>query len=41
MKAMLAGFAVTIVIATGAYYLLGSMGFSAKEQSTGQSVRLD
>lgn len=41
MKAMLAGFAATIVIGIGAYYALGKAGFSAQEVGSGANVRLD
>lgn len=41
MKAMMAGFAATVVIAVGAYFVLHEMGFSAQEQASGGAVRLD
>jgi len=41
MKAMLAAFAATILIAVGADYALDYAGFSAKEQTSSPNVRLD
>ena len=41
MKAMWAGFAVMVLIAFGAYYVLNDIGFSSQERNTGASVRLD
>ncbi|MFD1157799.1 hypothetical protein [Roseovarius aestuarii] len=40
MKAMLAAFAVTAVIAVGADLVLEGMGFSAEAANTGNAVRL-
>ncbi|GAA0775812.1 hypothetical protein [Roseibium denhamense] len=40
MKAMLAAFAATFVIAIGASQMLGNMGFSSAEQASSSSVRL-
>ena len=41
MKAMFTAFAATIVIAVGAWFVLGEMGFSAQETQAGANVRLD
>lgn len=41
MKAMLIGFAAIVVIAVGAWYGLGEMGFSAADVQSGANVRLD
>ncbi|WP_317057145.1 hypothetical protein [Roseovarius rhodophyticola] len=41
MKAMYAAFLATAVIAVGAWYTLGEIGFSASDRSTGNAVRLD
>lgn len=41
MKAMLAGFAAMVLIAWGAWYVLGEMGFSSQEVMSGPNVRLD
>ena len=41
MQAMMTGFALTIVIAVGAWYGLGQAGFSAEDVNSGPSVRLD
>lgn len=41
MKAMMAAFAATIVIAIGANFVLKEVGFSAQERTAGISVRLD
>lgn len=40
MKAMLAAFVVTAVIAVGADLVLEGMGFSAEAANTGNAVRL-
>ena len=41
MKAMLMGFVAMAVIAVGAWYALGQMGFSAADVYSGENVRLD
>ncbi|MEP2028623.1 MAG: hypothetical protein ABJI96_07930 [Paracoccaceae bacterium] len=41
MKAMLLAFALTVVIAVGAFYSLQEIGFSAEDQTSGADVRLD
>lgn len=41
MKAMLAGFLAMVLIAGGAWYALGEMGFSSQEVHSGPNVRLD
>ncbi len=41
MKAMMTGFAVTIVISVGAYFVLNEMGFSSQDVFSGDNVRLD
>ncbi len=41
MKAMLTGFAAVVIVAAGAYYALGQMGFSSQEKYSSQNVRLD
>lgn len=41
MKPMLVGFAAMVVIAIGAYFVLGEIGYSAAEQGSGPNVRLD
>ena len=41
MKAMMTGFAASILIAVGAYYGLQEAGFSAQEAGSGPNVRLD
>ncbi|MEO0946428.1 MAG: hypothetical protein AAFY06_16675 [Pseudomonadota bacterium] len=41
MKAILAALFATVVIAVGANLILSQAGFSAKEQTSGASVRLD
>ncbi len=41
MKVMLAAFAATAVIAVGAWYGLGQLGFSTSDQQAGTDVRLD
>ena len=40
MKPMLLAFAATILIAFGAYFILGEMGFSSEERTAGDAVRL-
>lgn len=39
MKAMLYSFAAIVIIAIGANYVLGSLGFSSAERYSGASVR--
>ncbi len=41
MKAMLAAFAATALIAVGANFALGNAGFSSEERGASASVRLD
>lgn len=41
MKAMWAGFLAAIVIAVGANYILGEIGFSSADRQTGDAVRLN
>jgi hypothetical protein len=41
MREIILAFAAMAVIAVGADYLLGEMGFSSQDQTTGGSVRLD
>lgn len=41
MKAMMTAFAAMALISVGAWYVLGQAGFSAAEQGTSSSVRLD
>jgi len=41
MKVMLSAFAATAIIAVGSYYILGNVGFSAQERTSGAAVRLD
>ncbi|SNS27317.1 hypothetical protein [Tropicimonas sediminicola] len=41
MKAMLAGFAASVVIAIGAWYGANHLGFSSEEVYTGTNVRLE
>ncbi|MCT4556460.1 MAG: hypothetical protein N4A61_00215 [Pelagimonas sp.] len=41
MKAMMIGFAATLVIGLGAWYALGEMGFSSSSVYSGVNVRLD
>lgn len=41
MKAILAGFAATIVIAIAANFGLAEIGFSAQDRYSSDSVRLD
>jgi hypothetical protein len=41
MKAMIAGFAATVVIAVVAHFALQNAGFSAQDQSVSPSVRLE
>lgn len=41
MKAMLAAFATIVVIAVGSNLILGQIGFSSAERSSGSAVRLD
>ena len=41
MKAMLAGFAATAVIAVAACYILGGLGYSSQDRMSGDAVRLD
>lgn len=41
MKAMGLGFAAMVVIAIGAWYVLGQSGFSTSEVQSGMNVRLD
>ena len=41
MKTMFAAFAAIAVIAVGSNMILGNVGFSSQERSTGASVRLD
>lgn len=41
MKAMIAGFAAMIVIAAGAWLVLGELGYSSQEMSMGANVRLN
>ena len=41
MKSMLLAFVATAVVAIGADFVLGSMGFSAQEATSGTAVRLD
>ncbi len=40
MKAMYAAFLATVVIAVGAWYALGEIGFSAGDRSSSPAVRL-
>ncbi len=41
MKAMMTGFVAMIVIAVGAWVVLGEMGFSTSDMHSGANVRLD
>jgi len=41
MKAMFVGFIAIVVIAVGAWYGLGQLGFSSQEQFSSDSVRLE
>lgn len=41
MKAMMAGFALMILISVGAYFSLHEMGFSSADRNAGSAVRLD
>ena len=41
MRVMLAAFAVTILIAFGADYVLDRIGFSSADRGAGDAVRLD
>lgn len=41
MKVMLFAFAVTALIAVGAWYTLGHSGFSSSDRQSGNAVRLD
>lgn len=41
MKPMISAFAAIFIIAAGAYFILGEIGFSSKERAAGDSVRLD
>ncbi len=41
MKAMLAAFVAIVVIAVGANYILGQVGFSSQDRTAGDAVRLD
>jgi len=41
LKPMLLAFATIFLIAVGAFFALGIMGFSSEERSTGDAVRLD
>ncbi|MDR9393745.1 hypothetical protein [Roseovarius sp. SYSU LYC5161] len=40
MKSMFAGFAAIVIIAVGAWYGLGELGFSTGERNAGAAVRL-
>lgn len=41
MKAMLIGFAAIAVIGVGAHFALDEIGFTAAQNNSGNSVRLD
>ena len=41
MKAMLTGFAAIALIAIGASFALGGLGFSSQDRATGDAVRID
>ncbi len=41
MRAMLLAFLATALIAVGAWYMLGEVGFSTAEGTAGPNVRLD
>lgn len=41
MKAMLAGFAVMILVAIGGYVTLHEIGFESADKFSSESVRLD
>ena len=41
MKVMLSAFAATAIIAVGSNLILGNVGFSAQERTSGAAVRLD
>lgn len=41
MKPMFAAFAAIVVIAFGAWFVLGQAGFSARDAAAGKNVRLD
>ncbi len=41
MKPMISAFAAIFVIAVGAFFILGEIGFSSKERAAGDAVRLD
>lgn len=41
MKAMMTGLAATVVIAVGAWVVLGEIGFSTADVHSGANVRLD
>jgi len=41
MKPMLSAFAAIFLIAVGAHFILGGMGFSSEERAAGNAVRLD
>lgn len=41
MKVLLFAFAVTALIAVGAWYGLGQAGFSSSDRQSGDAVRLD
>ena len=40
MKAMYLAFAATVVIAIGAWLVLGELGFSSQNRAAGDAVRL-